>query len=174
MRAAAARKKLAAAEAKADLLLGGGVAGSTEAGPLVSLGPKGLSRFHPRRKIMHHLSHLSRLALALFTIALVAGAGRAEPKESLDQLLRQRATLQGEIDTYQSSIASFESLGRQLNAEAQECLSARPPRFSSAAMFRAQAQAAFAEAGKARMKIAQASRKLAEVNRKIAALGRGQ
>src|SRR4051794_2691882 len=104
-------------------------------------------------------------AAALMTAVARTEAGDAETaRTKIAELQRERDELERQIPAHLEYADKMESLGKQLDAEAKECLNADPPRYSSAAAFQAQAREAYAAARKARTEAETAKRRIRAID----------
>jgi hypothetical protein len=109
-------------------------------------------------------------AAALMTAVARTEAGDVETaRKKIAELQHERETLEGEIPINLEYADKMDALGRQLEAEAKECLQADPPRFSSAVAFQSQAREAYAAARKGRSEAETAKRRIRAIDTEISA-----
>jgi hypothetical protein len=108
----------------------------------------------------------------LAALCLAAPAHSADPAGRAAELQRLILSKEALIDSLRESADKFNQIGRDCDEEARECLRDKPPRFSSAAAFQAQARAAYAEARKCDQEASAARRELAAARAELQRLGR--
>ena len=109
------------------------------------------------------------VAVAVAMVLMAAGAVAAPP-DRIAELERKIEVAQAQIDVCRDSAAKFNEIGRDCDKEAKECLSAKPPRYTSAAGFQRQAREAYAEARKEDAQASKLRREIAQMRQEIARL----